>query len=90
MPKSIEDILIYIHDRPGEDENTKLGRIAREVDVHLVTFGRNTTPERLRRPETFRSLTWGREMLESVPMRRRVDLGSLAGDVDPRLSATVP
>jgi hypothetical protein len=54
MPKSIEDILVYIHDRPGEDENTKLGRIAREVDMHLVTFGRNTTPERLRLAKAFK------------------------------------
>jgi hypothetical protein len=66
MPKSIEDILVHIHDRPGEDENTKLGRIAREVDVHLVTFGRNTTPERLRLAKAFKDNNLGTRLGDRI------------------------
>jgi hypothetical protein len=66
MPKSIEDILVHIHDGPGEDENTKLGRIAREVDVHLVTFGRNTTPERLRLAKAFKDNNLGTRLGDRI------------------------
>jgi len=31
MPKSIEEILVCIHDEPDQDEHTKLGRMVREV-----------------------------------------------------------
>jgi len=47
MPKSIEDILV-IHDERDHDEHTKLGRVAREVDAHLVPFGRYSAIERVR------------------------------------------
>jgi hypothetical protein len=43
MTKSIEDILACIHD---EDEYTKLGRIVREVDAHLVPLGHYTAKHR--------------------------------------------
>jgi hypothetical protein len=33
MTKSIEDILVCIHDEPDHDEHTKLGRMVREVDA---------------------------------------------------------
>jgi len=52
MTKSIEDILVCIHDEPDHDEYTKLGRIVREVDAHLVPFGHFTATER----------TWGRSL----------------------------
>ena len=42
LPKSIEDILVCIHDDPELDEHTRLGRVAREVDAHLVPLA--TTP----------------------------------------------
>ena len=48
MPKSIEDILVCIHDERDHDEHTKLGRVAREVDAHLVPFGRYTAIDRVR------------------------------------------
>jgi hypothetical protein len=46
---SIEDILVCIHDEPDHDYHTKLGRMVREVDTHLVPFGRYTATERVRR-----------------------------------------
>ena len=36
MTKSIEDVLVCIHDDPELDEHTKLGRMVREVSAHLV------------------------------------------------------
>jgi hypothetical protein len=48
MTKSIEDILVCIHDEPDHDEHTKLGRMVREVDAHLVPFGHYTATERVR------------------------------------------
>ncbi len=56
MTKSIEDILACIHDEPDHDEYTKLGRIVREVDAHLVPFGHYTATER----------TWGRSLATAL------------------------
>ncbi len=66
MPKSIEDILVHIHDRTDEDENTKLGRTAREVDIHLVAVGRNTTPERLRLAKAFKDSNVGTRLGDRI------------------------
>jgi hypothetical protein len=76
MPKSIEDILVCIHDEPGQDEDTKLGRIAREVDAHLVPFGRYTAIERVRIGRAFRDKNLGTQLSERIAdmihsMRRR-------------------
>ena len=48
MTNTIEDILVCIHDQPGHDEHTKLGRMVREVGAHLVPFGHYTATERVR------------------------------------------
>ena len=76
MPKSIEDILVCIHDDPDQDEHTKLGRIAREVDAHLVPFGRYTAIERVRIGRAFRDKNLGTQLSERIAdmihsMRRR-------------------
>ena len=76
MPNSIEDILVCIHDEPGQDEDTKLGRIAREVDAHLVPFGRYTAIERVRIGRAFRDKNLGTQLSERIAdmihsMRRR-------------------
>jgi hypothetical protein len=47
MSKSIEDILVCIHDE-HQDEHAKLGRMVREVSAHLVPFGHYTSTERVR------------------------------------------
>ena len=61
MPKSIEDVLVCSHDEPDQDEHTKLGRIAREVDAHLVPFGRYTARERVRIGKA-----WGRSLASAL------------------------
>jgi hypothetical protein len=66
MPKSIEDILVSIHDEPDQDENTKLGRIAREVDAHLVPFGHYTATERVRIGRAFRDKNLGTQLSECI------------------------
>ena len=66
MPKSIEDILVCIHDEPDRDEHTKLGRMVREVDAHLVPFGRYTATERVRIGRAFRTRTWGRSLATAL------------------------
>ena len=66
MPKSIEDILVCIHDEPGQDEDTKLGRIAREVDAHLVPFGRYTAIERVRIGRAFRAKNLGTQLSDRI------------------------
>ena len=76
MPKSIEDILVCIHDEPDQDEHTKLGRIAREVDAHLVPFGHYTATERVRIGKAFRAKNLGTQLSERIAdmihsMRRR-------------------
>ena len=76
MPKSIEDILVCIHDEPELDEHTKLGRMVREVDAHLVPFGRYTAIERVRIGRAFRDKNLGTQLSERIAdmihsMRRR-------------------
>ena len=76
MPNSIEDILARIHDEPELDEHTKLGRMVREVDVHLVPFGHYTTTERVRIGRAFRDKNLGTQLSERIAdmihsMRRR-------------------
>jgi hypothetical protein len=66
MPKSIEDILVSIHDEPDQDESTKLGRIAREVDAHLVPFGRYTATERVRIARALRDKNLGTQLSERI------------------------
>jgi hypothetical protein len=55
MTQSIEDLLVCIHDEPNNDEHTKLGRMVREVDAHLVPFGHYTATERVRIGRAFRA-----------------------------------
>ena len=78
MPKSIEEILVCIHDDPELDEHTKLGRVAREVDAHLVPFGHYTATERVRIGKAFRAKNLGTQlsdriadMIHSTSRRRR-------------------
>ena len=76
MPKSIEDILVCIHDEPDLDEHTKLGRMVREVDAHLVPFGQYTATERVRIARAFRDKNLGTQLSERIAdmihsMRRR-------------------
>ena len=66
MPKSIEDIMVCIHDEPDQDEHTKLGRIAREVDAHLVPFGHYTATERVRIGKAFRAKNLGRSLATAL------------------------
>ena len=66
MPKSSEDILICIHDEPDQDEHTKLGRIAREVDAHLVPFGHYTATERVRIARALRDKNLGTQLSDRI------------------------
>jgi hypothetical protein len=66
MPNSIEDILVCIHDEPELDEHTKLGRMVREVDVHLVPFGHYTTTERVRIGRAFRDKNLGTQLSDRI------------------------
>ena len=66
LPKSIEDILVCIHDDPELDEHTKLGRVAREVDAHLVPFGRYTAIERVRIGRAFRDKNLGTQLSDRI------------------------
>ena len=66
MPKSIEDIMVCIHDEPDQDEHTKLGRIAREVDAHLVPFGHYTATERVRIARAFRAKNLGTQLSDRI------------------------
>ena len=66
MPKSIEDILVCIHDERDHDEHTKLGRVAREVDAHLVPFGRYTATERVRIGRAFRDKNLGTQLSDCI------------------------
>ena len=66
MTKSIEDILVGIHDDPELDEHTKLGRVAREVDAHLVPFGRYTATERVRIGRAFRDKNLGTQLSDRI------------------------
>ena len=65
MPKSIEDILVCIHDERDHDD-TKLGRVAREVDAHLVPFGRYTATERVRIGRAFRAKNLGTQLSDRI------------------------
>jgi len=78
MTKSIEDILVRIHDDPDHDEHTKLGRMVREVDAHLVPFGHYTATERVRIGRAFRDKNLGTQlsdriadMIHNISRRRR-------------------
>jgi len=78
MTKSIEDVLVCIHDDPELDEHTKLGRMVREVDVHLVPFGHYTATERVRIGRAFRDKNLGTQvsgriadMIHNTSKRRR-------------------
>src|ERR1700694_5942134 len=62
MSKSIEDILVCIHDEPGQDEHTKLGRMVREVSAHLVPFGHYTSTERVRIARALRDKNLGTQL----------------------------
>ena len=66
MPKSIEDILVCIHDDPELDEHTRLGRVAREVDAHLVPFGHYTATERVRIGRAFRAKNLGTQLSDRI------------------------
>ena len=66
MPKSIEDILVCIHDDPDQDEHTKLGRVAREVDAHLVPFGHYTATERVRIARALRDKNLGTQLSNRI------------------------
>jgi hypothetical protein len=77
MPNSIEDILVCIHDEPELDEHSKLGRMVREVDVHLVPFGHYTATERVRIGRAFRDKNLGTQLSDRIAdmihtSRRRV------------------
>lgn len=63
MTKSIEDILVCIHDEPDHYEHTKLGRMVREVDAHLVPFGQYTATERVRIGRAFRHKNLGTQLI---------------------------
>jgi hypothetical protein len=69
MPKSIEDILVRIHDDPDHDEHTKFGRMVREVDAHLAPFGHYTATERVRIGTAFRDKNLTRFESSSVQHR---------------------
>ena len=77
MSKSIEDILVCIHDEPGQDEHTKLGRMVREVSAHLVPFGHYTAIERVRIGRAFSDKKLGTQLSDRIvdmihnPSRRR-------------------
>ena len=66
MTKSIEDILVRIHDDPDHDEHTKLGRMVREVDAHLVPFGHYTATERVRIARAFRAKNLGTQLSDRI------------------------
>jgi hypothetical protein len=66
MTKSIEDILVYIHDDPELDEHTKLGRMVREVNAHLVPFGHYTATERVRIGRAFRDKNLGTQLSDRI------------------------
>ena len=66
LPKSIEDILVCIHDDPELDEHTKLGRVVREVDAHLVPFGHYTVTERVRIGRAFRAKNLGTQLSDRI------------------------
>jgi hypothetical protein len=66
MSKSIEDILVCIHDEPGQDEHAKLGRMVREVSAHLVPFGHYTSTERVRIARALRDKNLGTQLSDGI------------------------
>jgi hypothetical protein len=66
MSKSIEDILVCIHDEPDQDEHTKLGRMVREVSAHLVPFGHYTSTERVRIARVLRDKNLGTQLSDLI------------------------
>ena len=66
MTQSIEDLLVRIHDEPDHDEHTKLGRIVREVDAHLVPFGHYTATERVRIARALRAKNLGTQLSDLI------------------------
>jgi hypothetical protein len=66
MTPSIEDLLVCIHDEPDHDEYTKLGRMVREVDAHLVPFGHYTATERVRIGRAFRAKNLGTQLSDRI------------------------
>jgi len=66
MTNAIEDILVCIHDEPDLDEHTKLGRMVREVDAHLVPFGQYTATERVRIGRAFRDKNLGTKLSDRI------------------------
>jgi len=66
MTNAIEDILVCIHDEPDMDEHTKLGRMVREVDAHLVPFGHYTATERVRIGRAFRDKNLGTQLSDRI------------------------
>ena len=66
MTKSIEDVLVCIHDDPELDEHTKLGRMVREVSAHLVPFGHYTATERVRIGRAFRDKNLGTQLSDRI------------------------
>jgi hypothetical protein len=66
MPNSIEDILVCIHDEPELDEHTKVGRMVRAVDAHLVPFGHYTATERVRIGRAFRDKNLGTQLSDRI------------------------
>jgi len=66
MKNAIEDILVCIHDEPDLDEHTKLGRMVREVDAHLVPFGQYTATERVRIGRAFRDKNLGTKLSDRI------------------------
>jgi hypothetical protein len=66
MTNAIEDILVCIHDEPDMDEHTKLGRMVREVDAHLVPFGQYTATEGVRIGRAFRDKHLGTKLSDRI------------------------
>jgi hypothetical protein len=66
MTNAIEDILVCIHDEPDLDQHTKLGRMVREVDAHLVPFGQYTATERVRIGRAFRDKNLGTKLSDRI------------------------
>ena len=66
MTNAIEDILVCIHDEPDLDEHTKLGRMVRKVDAHLVPFGQYTATERVRIGMAFRGKNLGTKLSDRI------------------------
>ena len=88
MPKSIEDILVCIHDEPDQDEHTKLGRMVREVSAHLVPFGHYTSTERVRIARALRDKNLGTQLSDLIADMIHPVRASRGCPVSPRHEST--